>query len=64
MGGGAATVVHRPAEHADTVIKGTSGAWAQALGPTHEVEGLRIGGNRRAAEIFLAGFRPTMQGST
>lgn len=58
MAHGAASVVHRPAEHADAVVTGTSGAWARALGPAHDVAGLRIGGNRRAAEIFLAGFRP------
>ena len=63
MASGAATVVHRPAEHADAVIKGTSSAWAQALGPANEVDGLRISGNRRAAEIFLAGFRPMTPGS-
>ena len=61
MADGAANVVHRPAEHADAVITGTSGAWAQALGPAHTVDRLRISGNRRAAEIFLAGFRPLPQ---
>jgi DNA-binding HxlR family transcriptional regulator len=59
MTSGTATVVHRPAEHANAVITGTSGAWAQALGPSHIVDELRIGGNRSAAEIFLAGLRPS-----
>ncbi|HEX5145978.1 MAG TPA: helix-turn-helix domain-containing protein [Conexibacter sp.] len=58
MAGGAATVVHRPAERADAVITGTSGAWAQALGPSHAVGGLRIDGDRQAADVFLAGFQP------
>lgn len=62
MGRGAATVVHRPASHADAVIKGTSSAWAHALGPAHTLAGLRIGGDRRAAEIFLAGFQPAQEG--
>jgi DNA-binding HxlR family transcriptional regulator len=61
MANGAASVVHRPAAHADTIITGTSRAWAHALGPAHGVEGLHISGNRRAAEIFLAGFRPQVQ---
>lgn len=62
MAGGAATVVHRPAEHADAVIKGTNEAWAHALGPSHDVAELRIGGDREMAEVFLAGFTPPAQG--
>lgn len=62
MAAGAATVVHRPAEHADTVIKGTNEAWAHALGPSHDVAELRIGGDRQMAEVFLAGFTPPAQG--
>jgi DNA-binding HxlR family transcriptional regulator len=58
MTSGAAMVVHRPAAHADTVIKATSQAWAHALGPGHAVDGLRVTGDRGVAEIFLAGFRP------
>lgn len=63
MAGGAAIVVHRPAEHADAVITGTSGAWAQALGPSHTVADLRIAGDRDAADVFLAGFRPLAEGT-
>ena len=55
-------MVHRPAQHADAVIKGTSGAWAEALGPGHTVAELRIGGDRRVADIFLAGFQPATEG--
>lgn len=58
MANGAATVAHKPATHADAVMKATSHAWAQALGPGHAVGELRISGEARLAEIFLAGFRP------
>lgn len=58
MGSGAALVVHKPAVHADTVIKATTQGWAQALGPAHAVGGLRVNGDPRIAEIFLTGFRP------
>jgi hypothetical protein len=63
MAGGAATVVHRPAAHADAVITATERAWAQALGPAHTIGELRIGGDRRVAEIFLDGFRPLPEGA-
>jgi DNA-binding HxlR family transcriptional regulator len=62
MAGGASTVVHRPAAHADAVIKGTSEAWAEALGPGHAVDELRIGGDARIASVFLAGFQPVPGG--
>ncbi|HZV72763.1 MAG TPA: winged helix-turn-helix transcriptional regulator [Conexibacter sp.] len=62
MASGAATVVHRPAGHADAVIKATSSAWAQALGPAHTIGQLRIAGDRGVAELFLAGFRPPSGG--
>lgn len=58
VGDGVATVVHKPAAHANAVIKATSAAWARALGPEHAVEGLRISGEHRLADIFLAGFQP------
>lgn len=63
MAGGAATVAHKPAGHADAVIKATSGDWARALGPSHAVGALRISGDRDVADIFLAGFRPVPGGS-
>ncbi len=62
MSGGATTVVHRPAAHADAVIKGTSEAWAAALGPTHAVDELRISGDGQVAAVFLAGFQPVPGG--
>lgn len=62
MADGAATVVHRPARHADAVIKATSSAWAQALGPAHAVDELRIAGDAHVVQIFLAGFQPVPGG--
>jgi DNA-binding HxlR family transcriptional regulator len=59
---GTATVVHRPAAHADAVIKATSSAWANALGPAHAVDELRIGGDAHVAQVFLAGFQPVPGG--
>lgn len=53
---GVASVVHRPAARADTVIKATKGAWARALGPRHALEGLRISGDGRLADLFLGSF--------
>ena len=53
---GGASVVHKPAARADTVIKATRGAWANALGPQHGLEGLRIGGDTTLAELFLSSF--------
>jgi DNA-binding HxlR family transcriptional regulator len=54
---GEATVAHRPAAHADAVIKATAAAWANALGPQHAQQPLRIGGDHELAELFLASFR-------
>jgi DNA-binding HxlR family transcriptional regulator len=54
---GEATVAHRPAAHADAVIKATANAWATALGPQHAQQRLRIGGDQRLAELFLGSFR-------
>lgn len=62
MANGAATVVHRPAQHADAVIKATSHAWARALGPAHAVDELRIGGDAHVVQLFLAGFQPVPGG--
>jgi DNA-binding HxlR family transcriptional regulator len=62
MSDGAATVVHRSALHADAVIKATSDAWAQALGPDRAVDELRISGDASIAEVFLAGFQPVPGG--
>ncbi len=59
LSGGSAVVVHKPAARADTVIKATTRAWANALGPRDALEGLRIGGDARLAELFLASFQTT-----
>jgi DNA-binding HxlR family transcriptional regulator len=56
ISGGAAAVVHKPAARADAVIKATRHAWASALGPQHALDGLRIGGDERLAELFLSSF--------
>jgi DNA-binding HxlR family transcriptional regulator len=61
LSGGTAVVVHKPAARADTVIKATTQAWAAALGPRQAVEGLRIGGDARLAELFLSSFRVTSE---
>lgn len=53
---GAASVVHKPAARADAVVKATRRAWANALGPQHGVEGLRVGGDARLADLFLSSF--------
>jgi DNA-binding HxlR family transcriptional regulator len=53
---GAAAIRHKPAGHADTVIKATSTAWAQALGPEGAHAGLRISGDERLAGLFLSSF--------
>jgi DNA-binding HxlR family transcriptional regulator len=53
---GTAAVVHKPAARADAVVKATRRAWADALGPQHALEGLRIGGDARLAELFLSSF--------
>lgn len=53
---GEASVAHKPAAHADAVIKATPGAWASALGPDRAVEGLRITGDAQLAELFLGSF--------
>lgn len=55
---GATAIVHRPADHADAVIKGTPEAWSQALGPAHAVDRLRISGDTHVAELFLSEFEP------
>lgn len=62
MASGVARVVHRPAEHADAVIKATSNGWARALGPAHAVDELRVGGDAHVVEMFLAGFQPVPGG--
>jgi DNA-binding HxlR family transcriptional regulator len=54
---GVANVAHKPAMRADAVIKATSHAWAGAFGPEHSLDGLRIGGDTRLAEMFLASFQ-------
>lgn len=53
---GSAAVMHKPAARADAVIKATRRAWTDALGPRHAVDGLRIGGDARLAELFLSSF--------
>lgn len=58
MADGVATVAHRPAERADAVIKGTGEAWTHALGPARAFDALRVDGDPRIAELFLAGFQP------
>lgn len=55
---GATEIVHRPSRSPDAVIKGTLEAWSKALGPEHAVEGLRISGDQRVANIFLSEFVP------
>lgn len=62
IAGGVASVVHRPAAHADAVIKGSSEAWAEALGPVRAVDELRISGDASVAAVFLAGFQPVQGG--
>lgn len=57
LSGGSAAVVHKPAARADAVVKATTRAWANALGPRHALDGLRIGGDARLAEFFLASFQ-------
>jgi DNA-binding HxlR family transcriptional regulator len=54
---GEATVHHRPAARADAVVTGTVTAWAAALGPQQTHAGLRIAGEERLAELFLASFQ-------
>jgi DNA-binding HxlR family transcriptional regulator len=56
LGRGEATVAHKPAAHADAVIKASPGAWARALGPDRATEGLRIAGDAQLAELFLSSF--------
>jgi DNA-binding HxlR family transcriptional regulator len=56
LSGGEATVAHRPAARADAIMKGTSAAWARALGPERTLEALRISGDEGLAELFLASF--------
>ena len=60
--GGAAAVAHKPAGRADTVIKATTNAWADALGPRHALEGLRISGDEHLANVFLASFEAASGG--
>ena len=54
---GDAAVTHRPAAHADAVIKATPRAWAQAFGPDQTRTGLRISGDAELAGLFLSSFR-------
>ncbi|HYV15298.1 MAG TPA: winged helix-turn-helix transcriptional regulator [Conexibacter sp.] len=54
--GGTATVAHKPATRADTVMKATSSAWTRALGPEHALDGLRVSGDARLANVFLDSF--------
>lgn len=54
---GVAVVAHKPASRADAVIKATVRAWASALGPDHALDGLRIAGDNRLADLFLDSFR-------
>jgi DNA-binding HxlR family transcriptional regulator len=56
---GDATVAHKPAARADAVVKATAAAWAHALGPEHALDGLRIAGDARLAELFLSSFQAT-----
>lgn len=53
---GEAAVSHRPARHADAVIKATPIAWAEAFGPEQARTGLRISGDAELASLFLASF--------
>ncbi len=53
---GEAAVTHRPARHADAVIKATPLAWAAAFGPEQARTGLRISGDSELASLFLASF--------
>ncbi|MDO8185131.1 helix-turn-helix domain-containing protein [Conexibacter sp. JD483] len=53
---GEAAVTHRPALHADAVIKATPLAWAAAFGPEQAHAGLRISGDSELASLFLASF--------
>lgn len=51
---GEAAVTHRPAAHADAVIKATPRGWAQAFGPDGAHGDLRISGDPALARVFLA----------
>nr|WP_246345274.1 winged helix-turn-helix transcriptional regulator [Conexibacter arvalis] len=53
---GDVVVTHRPAAHADAVIKATPRAWAQAFGPDRSRAGLRIGGDAELAATVLSSF--------
>lgn len=62
MADGEASVAHRPAAHADAVIKATPSGWAQALGPDRTLGALRVSGDASLAKVFLAGFEPVKGG--
>lgn len=62
MAGGEASVAHRPAAHADAVIKATPRGWAEALGPDRALDALRVSGDASLAKVFLAGFEPVQGG--
>jgi DNA-binding HxlR family transcriptional regulator len=54
---GVASVAHKPAQHADTIVKGTAQGWARALGSEQRLDGLRVSGDERLADLFLSSFR-------
>ncbi|MDO8210748.1 helix-turn-helix domain-containing protein [Conexibacter sp. CPCC 206217] len=57
LNAGEAAVSHRPARHADAVIKATPGGWARAFGPDQTSAGLRISGDPQLARVFLTSFQ-------